>query len=146
MAKAAHFLLVEDDATDVALIQTALDRSGPCEISVANDGQEAIDFLVGKLTDANATAPAPQLILLDLKMPRLTGFEFLDWLRHRAPDPLRLLPVIIMSSSDEPEDVNRAYALGANCYVAKCTDWSRFRERILTVKTLWTDLAERPTA
>jgi CheY-like chemotaxis protein len=132
-----RFLLVEDDPADVDFVSSAFDNSGH-QLLVVNDGQQAIDYLSGKGAYADRRKfPLPQVVLLDLKMPRVNGFEFLKWLRHQSPGDLRLLPVIIMSSSDEPSDVKAAYALGVNSYLTKPIQWQEFQERMKAVNVFW---------
>jgi CheY-like chemotaxis protein len=92
-----------------------------------------------------AVYPVPQVILLDLKMPRVNGFELLHWLRHESPGDLRLLPIVIMSSSDMEEDVRRAYALGANSYLVKPIDWKSFDERMQALGIYWAQHVQKPT-
>jgi len=139
------FLYVEDERNDVELLKTALHRQHAGRLQTVADGQEAVDYLSGKAEFADRqTFPMPNLILRDLKMPRMDGFTFLKWLRKESPDHLRLLPVVVMSSSAEPEDVNRAYDLGANCYMTKPVDWQLFRERMKLVGIFWGEHAEVP--
>lgn len=88
--------------------------------------------------------PPPTVILLDLKMPGLDGFDFLDWLRNEAGAALRLIPVIVYSSSIMESDIIKAYALGANTYLNKQADWDTFQECIKTVITYWSVYAETP--
>jgi CheY-like chemotaxis protein len=132
-----QFLLVEDELADVEFVSLAFKNSGH-QLHVVNDGQHAIDYLSGKGAYANRRKfPLPQVILLDLKMPRVNGFEVLKWLRHQSPGNLRLLPVIIMSSSDEPSDVKAAYALGVNSYLVKPIQWQEFQERMKALNVFW---------
>ena len=85
--------------------------------------------------------PLPEVILLDLKMPRLDGFDVLKWLRTNADVELGLTPVIIISSSDSVEDVRRAYELGANLYMNKPVAWERLREGLRLLGILWCEYA-----
>lgn len=140
------FLYVEDDVNDVELLKTALHRQHVGTLHRVKDGQEAIEYLTGKGAFADRERfPLPNVVLLDIKMPRLDGFGFLDWLRHHSPNHLKRLPVIIMSSSGEPRDVNRAYDLGVNCYMTKPVDWQLFRERMKMLGAFWAEHAETPT-
>src|SRR5216117_3858071 len=104
MAKEATvFLLVEDDKNDVFLVQREF-KGAPANLRIeaVADGAEAIRYLEGEGEYADRiNFPLPQVILLDLKMPRVNGFELLDWVRRRAPNPLRTIPVVVMSSSSE---------------------------------------------
>lgn len=116
MTSLTSILLAEDDETDVLFLRRALkeaDVQNP--LHVAADGQEAIDFLARPRATAEDRLPA--LIVLDLQMPRLSGMEVLAWL-HEQP-VLRTLPVCVFSSSANREDIERAYALGANAYIVK---------------------------
>ena len=112
-------LHVEDDESDAALLERALRRA---QVSVttfrAEDGQVAIDYLAGTGKYADRTAyPLPGLVLLDIKMPRIDGFDVLKWIRGQAQ--FAHLPVVMLSSSDEPSDIQTATRLGANCYIVK---------------------------
>jgi two-component system response regulator len=88
--------------------------------------------------------PLPNVILLDLNMPRLNGFDFLEWLRSGASGQHRFIPVVVMSSSALEEEVARAYALGVNSYMVKPVDWQKFRERIKTLGIYWAEHVEIP--
>lgn len=119
MNKTGHILVAEDDTSDAFFFQRAFKRGGlPVSLHFVRDGQEAIDYLQGEGKFADRAAhPLPQLLLLDLKMPRLDGFDVLEWVR-KHPE-LRRLQVIIFSGSDEPEDIKRAEKMGANSYLVK---------------------------
>jgi CheY-like chemotaxis protein len=116
-------LVADDDENDIRLLTRAFLRAG---ISVpmkwVRDGEEAIQYLQGDEPFADRdTFPFPILMLLDLKMPRTDGFEVLEWVRKQAD--LKRLLVVVMTSSDEPEDVDRAYDLGANSFLKKPDDF-----------------------
>jgi CheY-like chemotaxis protein len=119
MNQAGHILVAEDDSTDAFFLQRAFDRAGiPVALHFVRDGQEVIDYLQGAGQFADRTRhPLPQLVLLDLKMPRLDGFNVLEWIRQQPA--LKGLVTVIFSSSDEARDINRAYGLGANSYIVK---------------------------
>jgi CheY-like chemotaxis protein len=140
------FLLVEDDPNDVCLTQIAFRESGGSHrLHVVGDGQEAIDYLTGKGGYSDrGKHPLPGVILLDIKMPRVDGLEFLQWLNNQAPANIRLIPVIVMSSSNLEKDVKRAYELGANCYLVKPIPWQEFKERMKTINIFWGEHAETP--
>src|SRR6266550_8874852 len=105
MTARTKFLLVEDDPRDVTLVSMAFQDSSH-ELHVVCDGQHAIRYLSGTgIYSDRKQFPLPHVILLDLKMPRVNGFEFLKWLRHKSPGNLSLLPVVIISASGEPADV-----------------------------------------
>lgn len=118
MRDTATLLLAEDDETDVLLLQRAFkDVAIPNPLHVVSDGQEAIDFLTEV---QQATAPAdrmPALMILDLKMPRLTGLDVLRWVR--GEQGLRCVPAILFSSSAHQHDIERGLAAGANAFVVK---------------------------
>lgn len=130
-------LHVEDDSADRLLIAAAFARMRP-PVSVESvvDGQEAIDRL--------SSPPQPRLVLLDLKMPRRSGFEVLQWIRSQPA--LRSLPVFILTSSEEPADIDRAYALGANAYLVKDVDIQVQRSIVRGVCTYLARLERRPQA
>ena len=112
-------LHVEDDESDAALLGLALRRA---QVSVntfrAEDGQEAVNYLAGTDKYADRAAyPLPGLVLLDIKMPRLDGFDVLKWIR--AQSQFAHLPVVMLSSSDQPADIREATRLGANSYLVK---------------------------
>src|SRR4051812_5210641 len=112
-------LLVEDDLNDIFLVKRAFKLARlEAPLQVVTDGEEAIHYLAGEGKYADrSTHPIPKLIVMDIKMPRMTGFEVLEWLKRDGP--LRRIPVVIVSSSDRSEDINRAYELGANAYMIK---------------------------
>ena len=119
MAKRAHILVAEDEETDVLLLRHALNKAGlPHELIVAQDGNEAIEYLRGEPPYADRTQhPLPALVLLDLKMPEMTGFDVLAWLQNR-PD-LKELPAVVLTSSADEADRQRAQQLGAADYFVK---------------------------
>jgi two-component system response regulator len=114
-----HLLLVEDSQDDIVFMRRALAKTGiPHTLSVVQDGTTAVAYLAGEEGYADrARYPLPGVILVDLKMPLMTGFDVLRWVRSQAA--LAALIVIVFTSSDHPADVGRAYALGANSYLSK---------------------------
>ena len=116
---AASILLAEDEETDVVMFRLALKRGGLAfPLIVRHDGQEAIDYLSGQEEQTDrARYPFPSLIVLDLKMPRMTGFDVLAWLGSRPQ--LRAIPAVVLSSSSYPQDIQRAVQLGACEYYIK---------------------------
>jgi CheY-like chemotaxis protein len=142
-----HFLLVEDDANDARLVQIEFEKGSGSQLQLnwVKDGEQAVHYLEGNppYTDRRKF-PLPDVILLDLKMPRLNGFEFLEWLHKESPDHLRLIPVVVMSGSDLQEDIRRAYELGANCYLTKPPDWKQFREYLVRIGVFWGETAKTP--
>lgn len=133
----AFVLLVEDNPNDELLTLRALRRDGIAnEIAVVRDGQEALDFLLG--TGAHAgrdTSVLPQVMLLDLKLPKLSGLEVLS--RVRAEENLRTLPVVILTSSAMDRDVVEGYRLGANSFVQKPVSSEEFKEAIRRLGLFW---------
>jgi two-component system response regulator len=130
-------LLVEDNSSDEKLALLAFKRAGvPCEIAVARDGAEALDYLfaTGK-HEGRDPRVQPALILLDLKMPRIGGLEVLR--RIRAAPETRLLPVVVLTASREDEDLISAYSLGANAYLRKPVDFAEFSEAARTLGAFW---------
>jgi len=144
-AQKTIFLYVEDSSDDVEFVRLTFRKEGCGELQVVNDGQEAIDYLSGTGIYADREKyPIPHVILLDLKMPRVDGFGFLKWLHVESPPHLKRLPVIVMSTSSEPKDVDRAYDLGVNCYLTKPIDWDLFQQRMKLLGIFWGDHAEKP--
>jgi two-component system response regulator len=140
------FMLVEDSPADVKILQRALSQtSRPVELAVLRDGEEAADYLLhrGAFSDRR-DCRLPDLIVLDLNLPRMTGLELLRLIR--ATPEIALIPVVILSTSRRPEDVRDAYAAGANTYVEKPLDFERFVVVIRTLQSLWLDMALLPAA
>jgi CheY-like chemotaxis protein len=135
-------LLVEDNPDDELLTLRALKQNHiQNEVLVAHDGVEALDFLFGTGQHAGRDASLlPQVILLDLKLPRLDGLEVLR--RVRAHERTRLLPVVILTSSNEEEDRVSGYGLGANSYVRKPVDFGQFAEAVRQLGLYWLLLNE----
>jgi CheY-like chemotaxis protein len=130
-------LLVEDNSSDEKLALRAFKNCGvPNEIVVARDGADALDyvFATGKHAGRDPAA-RPALILLDLKLPRISGHEVLR--RIRAAPETQLLPVVVLTASREDEDVQRSYALGANAYIRKPVDFVEFSEAAKTLGAFW---------
>lgn len=112
-------LIVEDDAEDRYLLQNAFEQIGVTDtVQTVGDGQEAVEYLSGKGPFADRHKfRFPTLLLLDLKMPRMNGLEFLSYVKHNPS--LRVIPTIVFTSSDHREDIRNAYQLGANSYIVK---------------------------
>jgi two-component system response regulator len=131
-------LLVEDNPADVTLTLRAFKKSNILnEVVVAEDGVQAVDILLGK-----PDAPLPQIILLDLKLPRMDGLQVLQ--RIRASERTRLLPVIILTSSAEEADLISGYSLGANSYIRKPVDFEQFVDAVKQLGLYWLVLNEAP--
>src|SRR4051812_6262812 len=143
MNKCIDILLVEDDRADVLLALTVFRAMGTAErCEVANDGEDAMDFLRSRGRFAQRAPGLPGLILLDLKMPRVNGFDFLHQIK--ADERLRLIPVIALTSSREERDVERAYDLGVNGYVVKGIDFGDYRSTLQSLAQYWGSVNERP--
>jgi len=137
-------LLVEDNPDDEVLTLRALKRDRFLnDVVVVRNGLEALDYLfaTGAYVDRDRRV-MPEIILLDLKLPKMDGLEVLR--RIRADDRTRLLPVVILTSSDEERDVIEGYKLGANSYVRKPVDFTRFAEAVRQLKLYWLVLNEFP--
>lgn len=139
-------LLVEDNPDDEALTVRALRKNNIInEIAVARDGVEALDYLFGEGVHAGRDiSVVPQVILLDLKLPRLDGLGVLR--RLRADPRTKLLPIVLLTSSNEEEDRLNGYGLGANSYVRKPVDFDQFKEAIRQLSLYWLVLNEPPPA
>jgi two-component system response regulator len=137
-------LLVEDNPDDEALTLRALNKNNiKNDVVVARDGAEALDYLFGAGKYAGRdTALMPQVVLLDLKLPKIEGLEVLR--RVRADDRTKLLPVVILTSSNEDQDRIAGYGLGANSYVRKPVDFSQFLDAARHLGLYWLVLNEAP--
>ncbi len=137
-------LVAEDDAMDALLLDRAVNKVGlPLKVQFVRDGQQAVDYLEGreKYSDREKH-PLPYMLLLDLKMPFLNGFDVLTWVRNQ-PDLKRLL-VVIFTSSSVPSDINRAYDLGANSYLTKPHSISDLQKTVELLKAYWLELNRHP--
>jgi CheY-like chemotaxis protein len=137
-------LLVEDNPDDEALAIRALKRHHISnEIMVARDGVEALDYLFGRGVHAGRdTSIKPTVVLLDLKLPRVDGLEVLRQLR--ADDRTRLLPVVVLTTSSEEQDMLSSYSLGCNSYIRKPVDFVQFSEAIRQLGMYWLLINEAP--
>lgn len=137
-------LLVEDNPDDEALTLRALEPGNRIsKIIVAHDGVEAMDYLFGTgAFKGRDTRAMPQVILLDLKLPKINGLEVLA--RIRADPRTRLLPVVILTSSMEAQDLIQAYSLGVNSYIRKPVDFTQFKKAVQQLKLYWLALNEQP--
>jgi len=138
-----RILLVEDNAGDVELIRDTLDQSHVLlDLSVVVDGVHASDFLNRR--GAYESAQRPDLILLDLNLPRRSGLEMLQEIKG---DPqLRLIPVVVLTSSEAELDIVRSYAYGANCYVTKPVNLTALQQVVESVKSFWFTIVRLPVA
>jgi two-component system, response regulator len=138
-----EILLVEDNPDDVELTLRAFRRSNIAnEVVVVRDGVEALEYLfaTGRYADRDVDA-LPQVVLLDLKLPRLNGLEVLEQLRAHAQT--RLLPVVILTSSTEERDLVKGYTLGANSYIRKPVDFEQFADSVKQLGLYWLLLNQR---
>lgn len=134
-----EILLVEDNRGDVRLMQEALDSGVPCRITIVEDGAKAMVWLRAK-----DRPHRPDLILLDLNLPRMNGWEVL---REIKSDPaLRQIPVVVLTSSEADRDVHRAYDLGANSYVRKPVDLDAFLRAVRSIESFWLATVTLPPA
>ncbi|CAN5886143.1 response regulator [soil metagenome] len=137
-------LLVEDNRDDELLTVRAFAKSqSASDVVVVRDGVEALDWLLatGEFAGRDTTIE-PQVILLDLKLPRLDGLEVLR--RIRADARTALLPVVVMTSSNEDDDVMKSYELGANSYIRKPVEFERFAETVKNLGLYWLVMNQRP--
>lgn len=131
-------LLVEDNPDDEALTVRAFARSNIANrLDVARDGAEALEYLIGP-----QARPLPTLVLLDLKLPKVDGLEVLR--RVRADDRTHALPVVILTSSREEQDLVESYRLGVNSYVRKPVDFTQFLQAVQTLGLYWLVINEAP--
>jgi len=136
MIKSIHVLLIEDNPADADLTRESLEASRfNIEISVAKDGEEAIEFL------GNADG-RPTMILLDLNLPRKDGRQVLAIIK--SDDVLRRIPILVLSSSDSEKDITSCYELGANCYITKPADLKAYRAIVGTLEEFWFNTATLP--
>lgn len=136
-----EILLVEDSPTDVLLAQEALERAKVLnQLHVVSDGVEALEFLMrrGKYVEALR----PDLILLDLNLPRKDGREVLEEIKQ--DESLRLIPVVVLTTSKAEEDILRAYGLHANCYVTKPVDFDQFTNVVKAIENFWFTIVSLP--
>ena len=140
-ADLAQILLVEDNAADVRLTQEALrDTKLANEVHVVRDGVEALDFL--RRRPPFEHAPRPDLVILDLNLPRKDGREVLADIK--ADPSLRIIPVAVLTTSSQEADIVRSYDLGANCYLTKPVDLNQFLTVVQTLEQFWLGIVRLP--
>lgn len=141
-------LLIEDNPDDILLTQRAFIRSfleKQINLVVAKDGLEALNYLYGSQTNiGNDKTMMPEIILLDLNLPKLNGLQILE--RIRNDKHTKLIPVVILTSSKEETDLTKAYKLGANSYIRKPVDFQKFKNAIQQLGLYWIGLNESPPA
>jgi len=133
-------LLVEDNSDDAFIMKKACQRTGiPHALHVVTDGEAAISYLSGTGIYADRTSyPLPDLIFLDIKLPKRNGHEVLEWIRSHAG--LKNLPVVMLTISEEPDDVNRAYSLGVTSYLRKIPGPAEFGQAVRVILKYWLEL------
>jgi two-component system, chemotaxis family, response regulator Rcp1 len=142
MTEPITILLVEDNPGDVRLTQEALrDSQMPNRMYVVNDGEAALQFLRNQ--GIYASMPRPDIVLLDLNLPRRDGREVLAALKQ--DDALRAIPVIVLTTSDDSWDIRKAYDLHANCYITKPVDYGEFIHIIKMIENFWFNVAKLPS-
>ncbi len=139
--RVANLLLVEDNPGDVLLLKEFLKGAkGPFNLHVAEDGEEALSFLNQR--DKFRDSPRPDMIILDLNLPKVDGFEVLQHVKQHPV--LKRIPVIILTSSHAETDIARAYELHANCYLTKPSELSEFSEMVKAIEHFWFEIARLP--
>jgi CheY-like chemotaxis protein len=135
-------LMVEDDPNDVVLVRRAFRKANlQHPVYAVEDGEAAIAYLDGRGEYADReAAPLPHLVLLDLKLPRRSGLEVLEWVKSQPC--LKRIPVVVLTSSRQPSDVNRAYDLGVNAYLVKPVSFDRLLEMVTAIETFWLGMNE----
>jgi len=144
MSEHGLILLAEDNETDVLLTRRAFTKANLLNpLHVVSEGEEAIAYLSGEGKYANrAEYPLPELLLLDLKMPKKSGLEVLEWIREQPE--LRALRVVVLTTSDQARDVNQAYQLGANSFLVKPVDFEHFVQISHALKGYWLWMSKAP--
>jgi two-component system, response regulator len=142
--KPAEILLVEDNADDVEITLRAFRKIRVAnKVHVVRDGQQAVDLLLHTGDyGGRADSPQPDLVLLDLNLPKLNGLEVLE--RIRASDERSTMPVIMMTVSERQEDIQQSYRLGANSYITKPVDFAKFVRATEILGEYWIDIAKLP--
>ena len=137
-------LIVEDSEDDIFFIERIFKQlNARCELRFVRDGVEAVDYLAGKHNFKDrAQYPVPTIILMDLKMPRMNGFEVLEWMQTQPE--IKLIPTIVVTSSTLQEDVTKAYRLGANAVMNKPVDKDSLLQMLRSFHVYWTDFVEMP--
>ena len=141
--KFGRILMVEDDPRDVELALTALeDYKLANEVVVCRDGQEALDYLYARGKFSDRANENPAVILLDLKLPKVDGLEVLQQIK--SDERLRMIPVVMLTSSHEEKDMMRSYRLGVNAYVVKPVDFHEFINAVKELGVFWAVINEPP--
>jgi CheY-like chemotaxis protein len=145
MIRRIRVLLVEDNPGDVDLIRDSLEEVAPhLEITVVGDGAQALSYLAAReATAADRPGPLPDLVLLDLNLPKIGGHEVLS--EARKTSDLRSLPIVVVTSSDAMRDIVTSYALGANSYVTKPGELASFQRTVKALGNFWCNVARLPS-
>lgn len=139
--KARHILLIEDNKGDILLTREALDEIGkPYTLRVIRDGEEAYTYL--QSVAANIEKAFPDMILLDINLPRLNGHELLAYIKHE--DKIKQIPVLMLTTSSAQADILKAYQNYANCYITKPTEADEFMQALKTVEHFWNEVCQLP--
>src|SRR5258708_40218296 len=145
MSKRNLSLVADDDENDLRMTLAALaSRDADLEVRPVHDGAEALDYLYGQGAFKDRPAGNPGMLLLDLNMPRIDGWEVLR--RIKADAALRTMPVVVFTSSSRDRDVEQCYELGANAYVVKPIDFKEFTEVVRDIQHFWTERNHPPVA
>jgi len=141
--KLGRILMVEDDPNDVELTMTALEEYHLAnEVVVARDGQQALDYLYCRGEFSNRSKENPAVMLLDLKLPKVDGLEVLQ--QVKSDDNLKMIPVVVLTSSQEEKDMMRSYRLGVNAYVVKPVDFHEFVNAVKELGVFWAVINQPP--
>ena len=137
----AEILMVDDDEGDTLMAQEALEESKfSNNFHVVHDGVDAVDFMEKK--GAYGDAPTPDLVLLDINMPRMNGHEVLTWMR--AHEHYRYTPVVMLTTSNSNDDIIKSYEKQANCFITKPVDLPKFNEVVRAIDEFWTGIVQLP--
>lgn len=140
----SYILLVEDDDDDIELARLALKRGNiKTDVVVKSDGRKALEFLDELPADDSSETPKPAVILLDINMPEIDGFEVLKRIKRKRST--KNIPVIMLSSSEEEQDVARSYEYGANSYVSKPLNFDEYEDTVKKVGRYWLELNKTAT-
>ena len=143
MEKLGRILMVEDDPKDVELTLEALEEYHLAnEVVVARDGQQALDYLYCRGEFSGRSNDNPAVMLLDLKLPKVDGLEVLQ--KIKSDDRLKMIPVVVLTSSHEEKDMMRSYSLGVNAYVVKPVDFHEFVNAVKELGAFWAVINEPP--
>ena len=143
MRTLGRILLVEDDPKDVELTLTALEEYHLAnEVIVTRDGEEALDYLYRRGTFTTRSNDNPAVLLLDLKLPKVDGLEVLQQIK--TDERLKMIPVVVLTSSHEEKDMMRSYRLGVNAYVVKPVDFHEFVNAVKELGVFWAVINEPP--